>query len=624
MSYGSPSGDRTITWAAAAGFAAVVAIELVVILTPSASQYEFSIYGTYPAVVWILGAGTLFLGQAIVLRAAFAGDRGPSRWWLGLLLVLVVEAVLLLMPYFRGYPVYGRGDVLTHVGFVRSIHASGMVGPQNIYPNIHLAVLALSYATGVDPMHVINTFSVVSSLFFVTAAALLVTVLYDRRRALFTLPFVTLLIVGSGHLNTSPFVQSTQLVPFVIYLFVRERETRALSVRTLLAVVLLAVTFYHPLTTLFLLFLFGTYRLVGWLVDRGRLGSTDAHRSSGTGSTAAFDLMFVLFVSWYSNFNSVLTRFRGVVTRILLPVEGESTLESYSSLIQRTTPAANDVVLLGFVKYGIEGLLMACGGLYVLGITVLGRRSEFGASVTQLSFAGVFGVFSVLWAVFFVVDLPLGPGRIQLYATLFGGLLAGSVFAGLSRPRWRPTVRAVLVAAVAVLVVLSVVGLYHSPFDSRLNPQATGAELHGSDWFLAHWEADTHLYQRGVEVDRFRDALHGTRGWDEEMLIPEQSSTAPPDHYGYRERRTFGGGFASDRYLVVSRAGREYYPHVYPDYQEDWRFTAGDTTRLEWDPTVTQVYDNGGFDAYLVRGTNATDPAESASQAGDDSDRPIP
>lgn len=617
------SADRTVTWAAAAGFAAVVALELVVILTPPAPAYEFSIYAAYPWFFWAIAAGTLFLGQAVVLRAAFDTDDGPSRWWLGLVLVLLVEALLLLMPYFRGYPVYGRGDALTHVGFVRSIHASGMVGPQNIYPNIHLAVLAFSYATGVEPMHVINGFTVVVSLFFVVAAYGLVTAAYDRRRALFTLPFVTLPIAGFGHLIAAPFAMSTLMVPFVLYLFVKERETRAISVRLALVIGLVGLVLYHPITTLFLLFVLGLFRVAQTLVARGRLGPAERAPPVG-GSATALNLTLAVFVSWYYHFTSVIHRFRTVVTRLLFPAPEESTLETYSSILVRTTPALPDLFRLTLVKYGRGAILLGFGGLYVLGMARRRTRSRFEPSVYRLTFAGAFAVFAFFWGVFFVVDLIIGPGRLLSFAELFGAFLAGSLFYGLDRtPGWRRLGRTTLVLAVAALAVLSVFSLYHSPYDGRINQQTTSAELDGSAWLLGHRDADHELLEFGGDVDRFRDALHGVRGWDEELLVADSTTHAPPDHFAYRDRPTLGGGYASDRYLVVTRAGRGFYPALYPTYRAFWRFSQVDFTRLQGDPTVTQVYDNGGFDAYLVRGTNATPPGN-ASQAADDSDRPIP
>lgn len=41
---------------------------------------------------------------------------------------------------------FGRADVLSHVGFIRDIQKTGQISPGNIYPNFHLLVLSLSYA----------------------------------------------------------------------------------------------------------------------------------------------------------------------------------------------------------------------------------------------------------------------------------------------------------------------------------------------------------------------------------------------------------------------------------------------------------------------------------------------
>lgn len=603
------SDDTSVTRMAAIGFAAVVILELIVLLTPAAPRYEISLFDAYPWYFWGLAIGTLVLGQVIIVRAAFDTTGDISRWWLGILLILAVEALLLLIPYFRGYPVFGRGDVLTHVGFIKSIHQTGMVGPRNIYPNLHLVVLGISYATGLGPTYVINGLSIVVSLFFVVASYVLVTTIYGRRRALFTLPFVTLLIGGTAHINPSPYVQSSLLVPFVLYLFLKERVTRTLTIRAALALTLVAMVLYHPLTTLFMMSVFGIYGLVQRLQSRGVFDGT-IRSVPFTMSSMAGQLTLAVFLTWYYNLAPILARVRTIYQRFLLGAPGDSTLESYGSVISRTSPPLIDVLRIALVRYGTSAVLAGIGGLYVLLMAVPKIRSKLEMSVDRLVFSGALAVFTAFSVVFFVADFIVGFGRPLLYARLFGALIAGSLFYVLAtHSRWTREARVLLHVTVALLVVLSTVGLYYSPQGGRINHQVTEAELDGSEWFLDHWDDNQPLVQHGINLIRFRDAIYGKRGWSESKLISASTTRGPPSHFNYRTRPMFGETYTEDRYFLLTRAGRIFYPGTYPDYREFWRFTEADFARLERDSTVSQVYDNGDFDAYLITGTNTTETA---------------
>ena len=108
--------------------------------------------------------------------------------------------------------------------------------------------------------------------------------------------------------------------------------------------------------------------------------------------------------------------------------------------------------------------------------------------------------------------------------------------------------------------------------------------------------------ERGINMWRFRDALYGTEGYGDRQVVAT-SGNSPPPHFGYDTNATLGASYDSDRYLVLTELGREYYPNMYPDYREFWSFESADYQRLERDGTVSHLYDNGEVDVYYVNGT---------------------
>lgn len=599
---------RPVTrWLVTAGFALVVALTYILFSTPSASAYEMSIYEAYPWYFWALAVLALLIGHYAVLERAFRGESERGAWRLGLLLILVVEALLLLLPYFRGYPVFGRGDVLTHVGQIVTIQATGIAGQQNIYPNLHFLVLSFSYASGVKPLHLINSVAVVISLFSLAASFALVSTVYNRTRALLSLPFVTLLIGGTAHVNPSPFPQSVLLIPFVLYLFFKEQQTRSTAVRVALVVTAAAMVVYHPLTTLFLLFIFGVYTAAKFVHDQGILTGESAEWRSAVGATPVAHLALGMFAAWYLDFSQVTGKIQTVVQTFVASESGTSTLESYGSTVSQASPALIDLVRIGLVKYGMSAILLSLAGLYALWtLSSPDRRRDLG--IYRTTFLGGFALFAGLAVPFLVMDLVVGFGRPLMLARIFAALLAGSLFYALYRSANASGKRIVQVGCylvLACLVVISTFGLYYSPYAIERNHQVTNAELEGADWTLEFREPDNPTIQYGINLRRFRDALYGTAGYTKDEVIPASTTVGPPPHFNYTEHDTLGASYEEDRYMIITRSGRIFYEEMYPDYREFWQFNDGDYERLKRDGTVSHVYANGGYDTYLVNSTLA-------------------
>lgn len=586
---------------AGVGFLTVTVAACIALLTPPADGYEMSIYAAFPWSFWGLLLGSMLVGHWIVLRAAASADGAGDDWRLGLLVVLCADALLLFLPSVRGYPYFERADVLTHLGHIETIRTTGVVGPENIYPNIHQLVLSLSYATGLEPMAVINAVSGVISLFSVLAAVALVATVYDRRRALFSVPFVSVLIGGTAHANPSPFAQSVLLLPFVLYLFVREQRTHALSTRFALVVSLVGLVLYHPLTTLFALVFFGVYGVVRTPVVRERLLAPDA-ASDPAGSGTARRLLVGTFVAWYYNFSGMLIRAESVLETLFGSAGGESTLESYSDTVSRTSPALGDLLRIMALNYGTTIVILGAASLHLARVAVERARGRGPANPFEVSFSVTAMAFSGAAVLFLAFDLIVGFGRPLLVARYFGVLVVGSLAFDCYRYAGeRPNALRAIGVVLAVVVVVSTFGTYHSPLTIRINQQVTDAELDGAEWYLSRTDPGAPHTEYGIDLYRFEHAMAGFQA-DDVTRDPDP----PPDHFGYAAGGTLGAAYADDRYLVITPAGRQFYPKVWPDYRRYWRYTPTDFERLDTDPTVSRVYGNGGFDTYHVTGTNAT------------------
>lgn len=601
--------STTLQGVALIGVALLLGAIAVVLRVPGADNYEISLYRAFPAHFWLLVVGALFTGSLVIVGSA--RTSGDDTWVFGLLVVLATDGLLLLLPYVRGYRMFGRSDAMSHLGYVQDIANVGGVSG-NIYPPLHLLVLAVSDATGAGPMWVALLLPVVVSLvYFASMGYVLCHLFDDRERILLGLPFVTLPVLRHAHLGLRPFDLSVMLVPFVLYLFFRAQRSHAPPVRVAFVVALVAVLLYHPLTALFLIVIFSFF-IAGRHLPR--VGAAFASPTNLVSLTAA------VFLAWYSSFLSILVRFNKVYEVFFGPDDGgESQAEAYTRTVEEASPPLLDILRVITFKYGIEFLLFGLGFAFLVVAVVLLVRSEYALDPASVLFAGTLVAFSFGGLVFLVMDLIVPPERAFQVAKLGGVLLAGRLFYLLGyRVGWirrRASLRAVLwtclVALLLVLVVTSVFSLYESPLGSESNHQVTDMEIHGTAWLADHGHAADNHSGIGLSHHRFHHARAGTR------TDPDLQESGTPPHFNYTLHDRLGASFSNDTYVTITRKGRIVYPEAFPNYRENWRYTPEDFERLERDSTTARVYDNGDYDQYLVEG-NRADAAGPDGAAADD------
>jgi len=592
--------NRVTRAAVLSGGIVVFLLAVILFLTPPADGYEFSVYRALPVEFWILAISGLVLCQLLIVRYALWDDDAPVSWRYGVGIALSIETLILSLPYFRGYQAYDRADVLTHIGYIRSIHQYGTPPAKDIYPNIHIVTLSLSYATGIEPLRIINTISVVVPVFSVLAWYAFVVRLYDRRRALLTLPFAILFVAGSAYTNPSPYTQISLVVPFVLYLFVRERQTRSVPARIALAVTAVALVIYHPIITLFVSGILFVYVLVE-LALRARSGG-DRSRAS-VGNSVTLQLLVGLFLSWYHGFGPVIRRSREAIRGLLGTSGGQSPLGQYSSAVSSTSPKLSDILVIGFVEYGVSAIFLGIGGLYILAKAYDGLTGRFDVDVYEGMFVVSFVAFAGASVCFLVFDLIVGFGRPLLYVNIFGALLAGPLFYwAYQRLDFRRGVTLFLCVTLVAYSTFGVLSLYHSPLKAEPGRHVTDAELEGSQWLLDHRNRFFGTVEYGITLWRFGDTYFGVnKSSQREMVDPE--SPLPPPSFGYRTNDTLGSSYQTNQYMIITTKGREFYPSMYPDYRDQWRFHNRDFERLRRDPTTSQVYHNGNVNVYRINGT---------------------
>jgi hypothetical protein len=578
----------------AAGLGCLLAAIAIVLWTPEPTQYEFSIYSAYPAQFWLLLGGAMLLGGLTIVHSA--QRSGDKSWLLGALLLLLSNALFLLLPIIRGYMFYGYADPMSHIGFVRDIISSGDV-VNNIYPPMHLLVMALSEATGVGLLTVGLFVPFLFAGLYLGGMYYVLQYLFDsRKQVLLSLPFVFLPILGDAHISLRPFDLSLLFLPVVFYLFFKSQRSPTPSTRIAFVIALVTLLLYHPLTALFIVGVFSLY-----FIARIVPGIDDRYSTP----TNFISLSVVIFLAWYSNFAGIISRFRTAYYTLFGPNSGESPADRYVETAEQASPRLIDIAREAVVHYGVDFVVFGLGFLFLAVGAVLFVRQVYMPTSYTVMLGASLAVFSFGGLAFLIFDLIIPPSRSFQIAKICAIVLAGQLFyllstrsdVGQNQLAIQSGVKSLFVVALLVLLALSLVTFYPSPYGTADNPQVTAMEMSGAEWIEEHGNTDNDL--AGVELSH-RRFHHAQKGVSE----PAAFSSGPiPERFNYNEGPSLGADYADDSYLTVTRRGRFLYPELFPNYREYWRYNSADFARLERDQTVDRIYDNGDYKQYRVRGT---------------------
>ncbi|MUV48292.1 hypothetical protein [Haloarcula sp. CBA1122] len=596
----SENSEQTVfTHSRTTGAIAVVGVLLlsistaIAVISPPATEYEISLYESYPTSFWGCIIGSLFSGSLLIFRSI--GNSNERSWVFGTSLMLATDALLLLMPLIRGYVMYGDADPLTHLGYVQDIVNTGTTGA-NIYPLAHLLVLATADATGLEAMTLAMLTPVIfSAVYFGGMVYLLFQVADSRRGFLLGLPFVLLPILGYSHSLFRPFDFSILLIPVVLYLFFKSQRHPTPAIRAVLVLTLLSILLYHPLTAVFVTAIFMLYYIVQYLPRIQTIYQSP---------TSAFGLSLAVIMSWYSNFPGVILRFDTIYRVLFGSDSSDAPVQAYAQTAQEATPSLIDIVQFVTFRFGTEMVLFGLGG-GLFGVALLFGLKKGDVLDTRTTMMGaVVGVFGTSGLLFLLLDLIVTQERPWQVAKIGAVLLLGPLFHIIrirlgqpSRSLLARSTKPAITLTVLVLIVLSTLTLFPSPLSGMTNDQVTAMEVEGSEWLTEHETGNRELYHFDIEYRRFHHAEHGV---SEELSFWE---VFLPPHFNYTTSQYFGQNYGSDKYVMINRKGRIFYQETYPDYPQRWKYTSQDFQRFNRDRTVDRSYDNGDIRIYLANGT---------------------
>jgi len=230
---------------------------LVVFGTPSSGSYELSIYEIYPRYFWFLLLISIIGGNFILIKnSIYPDNHNSSSGLFGCTIIFLVDLILISIPIVRKYIIFGRGDVLSHIGLVKDILYDGFISPSNSYPMVHIFSVQLNLVTGMDilmpPLLIPFIYTLLYLFFFYILARWISP---NREESLLILSFAFILFFNtsiSQIVSYSVFAPYSQLIlmfPLFIYIFLNViRFNSNYSYRILNIILIFYCVFIHPLS----------------------------------------------------------------------------------------------------------------------------------------------------------------------------------------------------------------------------------------------------------------------------------------------------------------------------------------------------------------------------------------
>jgi len=585
------------------GFFLILVVLTILLGVGPASTYEFSIYDAYPWYFWVFLLSAILCGQGVIIGSAITQSK-KNYWFFGLCVILLSNVLLLFMPIIRGYYIFGDGDVLTHIGNMKDILQTSHIG-ENQYPIDHILGVIIHVISGLSLSDITFIIPPLFSFFFILSMYYVGKVIFSNQfERLILLVLASILCFGEFHLAFTPNSQAIFLVPLILYLafkvYYSENNNKY---HILLLLMSTLIVFYHPLVAIMVVLILCLMEIMQYVLKKYQ-------KSILKKVNFTYTIIFILtvFLIWSSYLFTIIWVMKPIIGRIFGDETVKSELQNNFNLISKVM--FDPIYLLNLIL-NVYGQWIVFGILSLLSIGLIFKSIK--NQKTELNFSGgitVLGfiVFSILSAAIFLMINSFGFGRIFSFASIFSLLLipTGVYLFLYNNSHDLVLSRKKIIKLLGVILVFfcityfSVFNLYYSPIIKQPNVQVPKSDYIGMSTFFPYWDESFPILEFGLFSFRFDHAIYGPSSGRLNFADTNYDNFIPPDHFGYQNETQSRILFDSSKYLILNDHGRGFYPKIYPEFPDKWRFITQDFERLKSDNKVQQVYSNKNLEIFIL------------------------
>jgi hypothetical protein len=533
--------------------------------------YELSVYESTPTIFWI--AMILGLFNGIFLFVRFFG-KSKKYWALGLLEIILCNALLISLYVYRGTFYLERTDSLSYVGYAKELLSQGTLFPSDIYPMISVLMVFIGEITG-QSMIIVSQFlpALFYSIFTVSMLCWAMSLSKDPK-------FISAMMLASMPLMFAWFIptlmyQTLCVLMLPLFFFIlRKGRLRDARFKIMAGVLIVFFTLGHPLVAIGIFLFLIIIQLTESFVKSDRR----------TISSSLILFTFVVLFGWIALQASLVHDLRSIAEQMFGLIGGSSTFGDAQGMASKVG-----------IWSTVQSILVCCIDdlLYILlalWVGIIVWRNKWRPN----SFAVIFACFlggSVFLAA--IILMTFAHNLFRLINLNFVMILAIPLVGFLlcyKKRLGKVRVSQAITLLVLASMVITVFAMYQDPIDLFPNGSVTHSEIAGSNWFIDGRGINNSIYEVQTVPWRFADLIYGA-SYNHQNPELRDNEMYLSEHFGtYLASNNTGGS-----YLVLSTYDELAYTQV---WQSVDRFNTNDFIAVASSTTVDRIYDNSGFSLY--------------------------
>lgn len=542
------------------------------------TSYELSIYGSTPILFWMSLMICFIIGIYLNTfnRYNVRGDK---------LLLFLSFTVVMLLPVLRGYYFIGEGDALTHLGIARSLTTTTIGVTDIFYPSIHLLSIFMSNVSNFDLRYGMMLLSLLFLLLFVTSSYIIARAFISFKYRYFGIFVAGLLLpvnLISVHSHPHPVSSAILYSPYFIFSYIMYRKSESNPWFLIHVVLFASILLLHPqigatiLLFMLMLLLFNIYES----------GRNNQHINSNIYVLTTTYL--VIFWVWSSTQVKFLAGVQGHITSLLLETPTASQVQQRSVSVSELGLSFEllgvRLFFVGFVAALLSfAIVVICFNRY--------RRSDFRnllnidsrKSINRFIVILALGTFPAVGLFLFTLVVDITTQYFRYQGFIMGVVTIISIYSVKpihSIVRRRRSRRLVYVSVLTLLLALSIMVYFPSPYILQPNSQVPESQLAGYETGLEISNPNYDIMYLRSPPNRYFDARLAPTGKSKETFY--RGSKKAPDHFASQNVHTN----SEPQYIAVTR--RDYAQEI--NLYEEFRFNTNDFRYLENTPRINKVH----------------------------------
>lgn len=588
--------------------------------TTPVSCFEVSIYTKTPTIYWLSVILSMTTGIILICTYVFFNVRETLVKFIGILLLIFGSISLGVVQLIRGYfAINIDGDTGTHIGLINSVINSGTLPStySSYYPGLFSESAICHLLTSTNTITLTNYIPYIFIFIFILGSYLLAREVLPNSKmvnitliVLLTLPFGSAPIVGLYPFYFAPGLCSTQLIPLLLYIILKMQKYPK-KMMFIISILGIAMIFYHPLQTIELLCFFVVMLVIYGFVHRNEQLIRDNYYRA---LIAASIVIFILFFIWSWNFwgNMIVNMVNSLFTIENIDERGveyfmnglnEGNIYGYS-LITYLKIGAIDIIIYSMIPLSI---LFAIKYISKLRLNKQLNLIALLIYVLLLIFLTCFMVISTN---------DIAPTRLLNVVHMCGIIFSGFVIyntillvSHIHHPKSAMIIRCSICAVLILIMMVSVFTLYLSPLTLHQTYQTTKTEYIGTQTLFPIINYEYSL--TGIHYtrpERYIHAISGERGvvatniYGPSLYLDpgyQDSVSKLPYNFNYNKYDTLSESYTNSTYIFIMQRDHEAFVEYFPSI-ENIRWSRMDFMHLDNDESVSEVYNNGGFNLYIT------------------------